>query len=786
MLYNHLLLSVRHLSRNVRYLVINVLGLGTALAFAILAYLNYNFSQSFDNWHRDADQVVRIEVIRSSNNEPFGICPSALGPVAMANLSAIEAQCRLDSRSTVVKQGDAVFNESLHFADENFFQFFDFPLLKGRIDLADRSTVVLDEEMAVKYFGEEDPIGKSLLFYADSEQRMPLMVSAVVKKTPLNSSIRFGFMTHLDNQLDGATQVDYTSWKWVIDALFFKLKNTADAPALADALQPYVEPYNIARPNATINRYRTEQLRELALTSRELRANSLWPGMPTGSVWGSVVMAALLLLTASLNFANMTIAICNRRLREMGVRKVMGGTRGQLMAQLLGDSLIVVLLATLLGMALAFPIVAWFNSTWKFTDLRVDYTNPYLLAFIAALTVGTTLLAGSYPAFYLASFRPANIFRGGVLFGGSNLFSRAMMGLQVAISLSTVVTGLSFARNAALNRSADIGYDYQPVLQSWLPDAKDFQRFNDVVRNLPGVAATTGSADLPGFGFGTVDVAWQGVNQEAIFYQVSHDFPTFMNMRLVEGAWAAPAGDTTASEEVVVNETLARELGGGIVGQTLTFRKRSVRVSGVVADFMTRTPFNPIQPAMMNPVPQRQWRRCLIRTAGTENQPKVMAALEAEWKKMFPYTPTNIGYQSEMLRDAVEVSDNIAMSMAVFALVAILLCVTGLFSLVSLHALRRMREVAIRRVLGASVREVAWILNKNYGLIFGLAIVAGCAGGYFFSISLLDSVFKINFGVSPVALIAGSVGIMVVAAATIGLKLWQTLQVNPADVLRGE
>jgi putative ABC transport system permease protein len=786
MLYHHLLLSIRHLSRNRRYLLINVLGLGAALGFAILAYLNHQFSTTFDSWHRDADRIVRAEIIKESNKEAYGYCPSALGPVAAANISAIEAQCRLDSRSTVVKRDDAVFNENLHFTDENFFEFFNFTLLKGRIDLADRNSVVLEEEAALKYFGTDDPLGKTLLFYADTEQRLPLTVSGVVKKLPLNSSIRFSFMTHLDNQFEGAARVDYTGWKWVVDALFFKLKNAADAPALAASLQPYVEPCNIARPNAQITGYRIERLRELALTSRELRANSLWPGMPPGSIWGTIIMASLLLLTASLNFANMTIAICNRRLREMGVRKVMGGTRTQLMVQLLGDSLVVVALAAAMGMMLAFPIVTWFNTTWKFTDLRVNYSDPYLLAYIGAAVAGTTLLAGSYPALYISSFRPSHIFRGGVLFGHSSLFSRMMMGLQVSISLVAVVTGLSFARNAESNRNADVGFAYQPVLQAWLPSAQDFSRFNDAVRNLPGVEATTGSADLPGFGYGLVDFAWQSTTQEALLYQISSDFPEFMQMRLVEGVWAAPAGDTTASAEVVVNETMARELGGTVIGQTLSFRKRTVRISGVVADFMTRTPFNPIQPAMLNPVPMGQWRRCLIKTADTDGQPKAMAALETEWKRLFPYSPVNIGYQRDMLRDAIEASDNIAMSMAVFAGVAILLSITGLFSLVSLNVLRRLREVAIRRVLGASVSEVAWILNKSYTWVFVLAIVSGCAGGYFFSMTLLDSVFKINFGVPVAALVWGSIGVLTVAAATIGLKLWQTLQINPSEVLRGE
>ncbi len=788
MLQNYLTLTLRHLRRNGRYLLINVLGLGFALGFCILSYLNYQFANTYDHWHRDADRIVRTEIIKASNGEPYGVCPSALGPLAAAQLAGVTDQCRYDSRGTVVKRGDAVFNEPMHFADDNFFQFFDFEVVAGRADLRDHNQVVIDEAVAQKYFGTENPIGQTLLFYADTDQRMPLTVGGVVKKIPLNSSIRFRFITHLDNQLDGNKRIDYTDWKWWVDAVFLKLKSTADVPAVTAGLQQYVAPRNTARPDWTLSGYRLTPLRDLAMSSRLLRSNSLWPGIPPSAVWGNLVMAILLLLTAALNFANMTIAVCNRRLREMGVRKVMGGTRFQLMRQLLGESLVVVTLAAVLGMVLAYPICDWFNATWKFTDLQVNYADPDLLAYIFGSVLVTTLIAGSYPAFYISSFRPSSIFRGGVLFGGSNLFSRLMMGMQVTISLIAVVTGMSFARNAEFNRRADIGFDYQPILQAFLPNASDYRRFNDAVQPIPGVVATAGSQHLPGFGYNTIEFNWQGEGQEASLYDVGNDFPAVMGMRLAQGTWAAPAGDTTASAEVIVNQTFARQYGGPekVIGQEITYNKQQVRIAGVVSDFMTNTPFMPIGPAVLHPVPMRDWRRCIIKTAGTVQQPQVMAAIETTWKQLFPYTPFNVGYQNEMLREAIEASDNIANSMMVFAGVAILLTITGLFSLVSLNVLRRMREVAVRRVLGASAGQVAWVLNKSYGWIFGFAVVLGCVGGRFLATLLMNSIFKINIGVQPAALVWSTLGVLAVAAATIGLKLWQTLRMNAAVVLRGE
>ncbi len=788
MLSHQLLLALRNLRRNARYLTINVLGLGIALGFCILGRLNYRFANTFDHWHHDADRVMRVEVVKASNNEVYGFCPAPLGPKLTADVPGVESTCRYDEISTVVKRGDEVFNEGLFFADANFFQFFDFESVAGNADLSDPSKVCIDEEMALKYFGKENPIGQTLVFYADTDHKLILTVGAVIKKLPLNSSLRFNFITHLDNQLSGERRVDYTAWQYSVGAMFLRLKEGASLPDLNAALQTYVAPHNAARPDWTINAFHLDPLREMALNGRFMRANYLWPSLPPAAVWGNITMAVLLLLTAALNFANMTISICNRRLREIGVRKVMGGTRMQLMRQLLSEAFVVVAMATLVGMLLAYPIVDWFNNTWKFTSIQVDYSDPQLMLYLLSIVLLTTLLAGSYPAFYISSFKPASIFRGGVLFGGSNLFSRIMMGLQLAISLVAVVVGVSFARNAEFNRTADIGFDYQPILQAWMPQTSDYHRFENAVKEIPGVVATAPSLHLPGFGHNMFDFTFNEEQHESMLYQVGNDLAKVMKMRLAAGEWPAPAGDSTVSPEILVNQTFVREVGGGkpLIGQQIQIKGKDYRISGVVSDFLTNTPFMPIRACVLQQIPVDSCHRCIIRTAGTDQQPQIMSAIEQKWKQLFPYTPFNVGYQNEVMKGAIEASDNIAKSMVGFAGVAILLCITGLFSLLSLNVLRRMREVAIRRVMGASAVHISWILNKNYAWIFAAAMLMGCLGGRFLALLLMDSIFKFNIGVQPGALLYSALGILSVAILTIGFKVWQTLRVNPADVLRGE
>lgn len=789
MLQNYLQTALRNLRRNGRYLTINVLGLGFALGFCILSWLNYRFANTYDHWHRDAARIGRVEMKKESNGEWYGMCPGQLATAAVADIPGVESSLRYEVRGLVVKHGEAVHNENLHFSDAHFFSFFDFPVLNGVADLNDRGKVVIDEEMAEKYFGQENPVGKTLIFYADSDRKLPLTVGAVLKNIPLNSSIRFHFITHSDNAWEGDKRTDVNTWDRAVGAVFLKLKSEADFPAVRAGLQAYVAPRKTARPDWVVGEFGLEPLREISLTSRDLRANMLWQGLPPAAVWGNVILAALLLLTAVLNFSNMTISISNRRLREMGVRKVLGGTRFQLMRQMLTEAFVVVALATGIGMTLAYPVVDWYNETWIFTDLKVDFRDPGLIAFLVLVMVGTTLLAGSYPAFYISGFRPARIFRGGAIFGGKNLFSRTMLGLQMAISVLAMIVGLSFAHNAERNRAADIGFDYKPLLQAWLPQTGDFQVFENAIRDVPGIEQTAAAFHLPGFGYSRAEFKFREQLQESNIYEVGNGASQLLNLRLTAGAWPLPAGDTSVSPEILLNEKLARRMGAEnseLIGQTLRIQNRDYRVAGVVADFMTDTPFNDIAPSILKTIPTANCRRAIIKTASLEQQGQIMAALEKKWRQTFPFTPFNVGYQSEMLKEAIEVSDNIARTMSVLATVAVLLSLIGLFSLVSLEALRRMRELAIRRVVGASAGHIGWILHRNYVVVFIVALAIGCAGGWALGKSLMDSIFETNYGVPISAMLLSCLGMLAFAVSTIGLKIWQTLRANPADILRND
>lgn len=790
MLQSYLTLATRHLRRNGRYFAINVIGLGIALAFCILSYANYRWAYGFDSWHGDKARIFRVEAFKSSNHLLHGVCPALLPPTVGSEIPGIEAATRIDSRGMVIKRGDNVFSQQVHFVDENFLSFFDFPLVAGQPRLADRNAVLISETAAKKFFGTENPIGQSLIFYADLEQRKPLTISGVLKDCPKNSSLAFDFLTHLENQLEGDKPVRYDTWRWMVDAGFVKLKNPADAPAVEAAMQAYVAPQNLANENWQAEKFRLEALPEMALNARDVRWNNLRSGSPPASVWGNLTVAAMLLLTACFNFANTTIAVGNRRLREMGVRKVMGGTVAQLRLQLLSEAGFVCVASLSLGMMLAFPMIDWYNRTWEHLDLKINYLHDFqLTVFLVGTVLFTTLLAGAYPAFYISAFNPASIFRGTLRFGGSSLFSRVMLGLQVAISLAAVVVGFGFARNAQMQRDSDVGYIREGLLGAEASDVASLRQFEEAVRQNPKVQATALTRHHVGFSFRRVEFLFNGQKQETDWLEVGKDYLPMMGMKIVRGAdFSAVNAEVGSGTEVLVNETFVREIGGGqtdIIGQMLNLDTVQYRVAGVVKDFVTDSYFDPLRPVVMRCVSADKFRFVVLRAA-PEDVNNVHAAMETIWKSLFPYKPFTGFYQSTVLAEAVEVSENIARTMLIFAFVILLMTVSGLFAIVSLNALKQFRSLALRRVLGATPANVAFHLNRNYLIVMVLATIAGCLGGRALALALLDSIFKIHAGVQGMVLVGAAVSVLLVLAATVGVKVWQILRANMAEALKAD
>src|SRR6185503_4087685 len=394
------------------YTLINSVGMAIGIAAMVWGYQTYKYSFSYDNFHNDRDNVYRVLTFKKDAEGMQGIVPLTAVAQAQNDFSGIKDAVCWDSRGLNVKYNKSdAFVENVHFTRRSFFNLFNFPLISGNNDINDRNAVLITEKIAKKYFGNEDPIGKTLTFYAGETYALPLTVTGVLKDVPINSTLRFDFITNFDNQLkpDGS-KIAPDDWNWLVDAAFFSIPDAGNAARVEKEMSKYVAVQNKAREDWKVSSFKFITIRKNASLSNAINSNNLNNRPDDSAAYGPFVLAFLIFLSACLNFSNTTVARANRRLKEIGMRKVMGSSHGQLMRQLLLECSVIVIAAMVLSVVLNNWWLPVFNTMFFEIDVTADYLHDTaLLVFLGCMLVGATLLAGFYPAFYVSRFNPTAI-----------------------------------------------------------------------------------------------------------------------------------------------------------------------------------------------------------------------------------------------------------------------------------------------------------------------------------------------------------------------------------------
>lgn len=790
MIKNYLKIISRNLWGNKLYTIINIIGLGIGIASIIWGFQNYQFSFSFNNFHKDTKNIFRVLTKAQGIDNLKGICPLPLAAAAKNDFSIVKETVRWGSRGLDIKgEQSEPFASYAHFTDPAFFDFFNFPLVEGTINLNDRSTVVITQKAAKKFFGNINPIGKTLMFYSDELYKKPLTVSGVLKDPPVNSSLQFEEITHIDNEYknDGSV-IKHDDWSRFTDAVFLKLSRPSEVAKLSNDFKKYLPLQQASGKDVRLTAFAMEPLSRVANHIREIDDNYLMPRPEDAATYGPLILAILILLSACLNFANTTVAQCNRRLKEIGVRKVMGSSYRQIMFQQLLECACIVLLAIGLSAVINNFWLPAFNDMFIYVNVTANYFSDYtLLAFLAIILVGVTLLAGGYPAFYISRFNATNIFRGSVKFGGNNFFSRVLLGLQIIISFITVIAGVAFSRNSEFQRTYDFGYNKDNIIGLNLQDASAYIPLRDEFSKIPGIDKMEGTRDQIGFSYRGITLEAKGEKKSSRYLETGGNYLDVMNLKLVAGRAFNTSGKGDYNQSMLINEKLAFEFGWKpeeAIGKQIRRDDTTLcTVTGVLKDVTQNSLFEPIQPISICMVPPEKYSQIIIRAKpGTIN--KVYDKTKAVWAKLYPMRPFRGYYQDEIGAEATRTNQSIATIFFWFAIISVFIAATGMFALISLSALKKRREIAIRRVVGADGGNILKVILKGYSLIFILASFIGCYAGYMLSKLLMDMIFKVNSGVSTASIILSFICVLIIGSVTIGSKVLQALQKKPSDVLK--
>lgn len=794
MIKNYLLITLRSMMKNKLFIFINLVGMGVAIAQCMVGYFAWEYDATFDALHENRASVYRVSALRNFENNitRHGYAPLPLGDVVDKTFSDVDQSSRYVGSYSNFKLKDDVFRAGLHYVEPDFFQLFTFQFVAGTpAGITDKTSVVISEAMAVRLFGNAANAIDKMITQVYGKDTKEIKVAGVFVDPPMNSSFyqREGSAyMNFENVKDEHQDWREDDWK-IHTTLFVRIDDASRVPTVVTQLQPYVANNNQVREDFQVQEFVLDPLTDMAHIDRaEDARRGTWGAPPISAVIGSNVMGILVLLLACFNLTNTSIAISSRRLKEIGIRKVMGSMRKHLIVQHLGETMLVCALAGALSFVLADFMIRGWNYLWEYFRLTPHYLDnlPFLL-FLGGVLLFAGLAAGSYPAFYVSKFQPVTILKGTQKFGGTNYFTRILLGLQFSISLVSIVCAIGFLQNANYQRDYDLGFDARGSVITWMDSEGAFETYRNALQSNPAIISMAGAASGIFSNRNNDPIKHESKQIEADIIEVGDNYLKTMDLKLVEGRDFLKDSETDRKESVIVTQKLAAAFGWEKpLGKEIIWRDTvKLYVVGVVKDVYTQGLWREMDPLMIRYVLPNEYSQLVVTTSADQ-----VAALNTfmtkEWNKVFPNNLYNGYMVGDNMQQVDEVNLNIVYMFAFMGVITLLLSATGLFTLVSLNIIKRMKEIGVRKVLGASVANITRIVNTEFVIILALASGLGVWGGYVQSDMIMGSIWRYHQSPNAWTFVISVSALFVISFAAIGYKVYKAATMNPVDSLKEE
>jgi putative ABC transport system permease protein len=790
---NYLTVAIRNSWKNKIYVVINVLGLGISMAFCLTIYLMYAFNWEFDDYYKNTDHIFRISELKQNTGRGlsrYDLAPMPMGPRVVQEVPGVVSQTRFFLWGDNLSYEDKVFTQPVGYVDDNFFDFFKIKLKSGSwSSLKDKSRIFLTEETAKIYFGESDAVGKTMTIHYSSDRSVDFTVAGIFDRIPLNSSFYFAALTLYDNFWFGLKLMpeDWTVWQQ--PTTFLMLKENVKAADVAGQLNKYIDIQNKARGEWKVSKFDLVGFNdgEILNTQKTDGSNGqLRVGMNVLVVFST--MAILIFLIACFNLANTTMALMGNRVREIGVRKVMGGATSQVFMQFMFEMSWTSLLALIMGAAVFQWISEAFFSLWGASVVIRDMNRINLFIAFAGIFILTTVVAGLYPALYSKKFQPVAIFNNRLKLKGSGITSNLLNSLQITFSLMVLVGGLVFLNNAEFLKSLDLGYQKENILNIRLDDKTEFNQMRDKARNNPDINAYASTDDILGGDYQDTYLVLDTGNVEIRSRRVGDGYLELMNIHLKEGRLFVKDLESDYKESVIVNNAYVERFGlKEPIGKLVNLRDGKRYIIGVTGNVIQNLfkGYSEI-PEIYLPAREDEALTLVVKTSG-EKKNRVFDYLVKSWKEVLPYKPSNIYYQDNMaVGSALSTSNNMKKIFFYLALLGGLLSLTGVFALSTLNVASRTKEIGVRKVMGATIEEILVQMNRKFFILLSASVITGTVLAYFMSDALLSEIYQYHTSVKIMTLVISGTVITAMAFITTTLTILKAAITNPAKILRND
>jgi putative ABC transport system permease protein len=806
MIKNYFKIAFRNLWRNKAFSAINIFGLAIGIATCLIIMLFVQNELSYDRFNKKADQMVRV-VFRGTVEGQKMKEANVMPPVArtlLNNYPEVKQATRLQQGgSPIVVYGDKSFKEdAFAYVDPNFFMVFTLPLLEGdpKTALQQPNTIVITEAIAHKYFGNNDPLGKVLTF---KDRNTSFKVTGLIDKVPVNSHFHFDLFASMKNVPDATSNSFMTSGYYtylVLDKGYDYKKLEAKLPQLVDK---YIGPQLQQGMGISMAQFRQKGndigLYLQPLTDIHLHSdftNDLEPEGDIRYVYIFSAIALFMLLIACINFMNLSTAGASKRAREVGIRKVLGSLKMELVRQFLIESILLTTIALVLAIVFVNLALPFFNS-FSGKELSIQFTsNPWILPGLLLMVIITGIFAGSYPAFFLSSLKPAAVLKGKFSSGKKTLGLRSgLVVFQFFISIVLIAGTTIVYRQLAYIQNVKLGYDKNQVIvlpETWLLGKNQDAFYNEILQD-PRVVNVSISGYLPaGDSYGNNFFIYPGNNQaqlvKTLRYDVDYNYLATLGMKMVYGRnFSKDFG--TDSSGIIINETAAKAMGWeqNALDKIISSRdnngiQKSYHVIGVVKDFHFKSMHELISPLVML---LGHGAGTMIVKAKTKDIAGLLANMKKNWASLSAEGPISYSFLDERVQKTYEAEQKMGFILGIFAGLTILVACLGLFGLVTFTAEQRTKEIGIRKVLGAGVPGIVQLLSKDFlKLVFVSIVLATPVAWWAMNKWLQDFAYRITISWWMFA-IAGAVAILI-ALFTVSFKAIKAAMANPVKSLRSE
>ena len=794
MIRNYLKIAVRTLLRNRNTSLINIIGLAIGLASCVLIFVYVRMELSYDTFHADSAHKFRVLTIDEAlgvTSNLVGITLPALGPAMENDIPEVVETVRVNGggRGLISYDEKNIYAEDVKYVETAFLDFFDFEWRKGdrKGALTRPETAVISEGLATKIFGDKDPLGEVIELNRDDQ----IEIVGVLEDAPENSHLEYEMLiAMIPTEQDSNYMQFLQSWGQISMITYARLSDGSKEEEVESKMETLIRQHDVGENFSVV----LQPMADIHLKSSDVLFDGYNENKTdAGYVYTLFIVAIFIVMIAAFNFMNLSTARSSNRAREVGMRKVLGAFRQQLIFQFLGESVLLCLIGMVLGIFLAALIV-------ELTDLPLNINpvgylmkdTPLLISIIGG-TVLLGLLAGIYPAFLLSGFEPVKVLKGNFLSSLSGIWlRRTLVIVQFTVSIVMIIGTIIVYQQLEMVRGIDKGFDAEQVVTLNIGNPavrNNYEALKNKLETHPHITGIACSTSMPGRGFGRTGIRPEGASEEDIWIVsimgVNEEYIPLMQMEMAAGRNFSTEFSTDSTASTIINEALAKSLGWGLeaVDKVIHIGQTRTRVVGIVEDFHFASMRHQIEPIIIYFQPGAH--NTVSLKVDTEDLTGTLAFVEETWNDLNPDFPFEYIFFDEDFAQQYESEESFGSLIVFFTWLAIFIACLGLLGLSAFNAEQKTREIGIRKVLGASVNQVVRLLSKEFAILVLIsALVASPLAYVAMNVWLEDFAYRIDIG--PGAFLVGGLLAMMIALITNAWHAIRTARTNPADALRSE